>query len=229
MTETATGVAVTSSKDIWLGSCGSLLPGYEARLISNDGAEITELDKAGELYLKTPSMTAGYLHNEKANAQTFVHGGWLRTGDLAMFRKSPAGIEHMFIVDRIKDVIKVKASCYFGKFTTSADRPKGLQVVPADIEIRVLQCPGVKEVAVVGVDNDMAGELPAAFIVPLEANYDSEALKVLKENVRTHVQDHLEEHNWLKGGIFPVDEIPKSHSGKVLKKELKTALQKRSS
>jgi len=100
-------ISHTSPRDVWYGSCGSLLPGYEARLIAPDGSEIQEYDKPGELVVRSPTIVLGYLNNQKATEEAFLDG-WLRTGDEAVFRKSPNGTEHVFVVDRIKELIKVK-------------------------------------------------------------------------------------------------------------------------
>jgi acyl-CoA synthetase (AMP-forming)/AMP-acid ligase II len=106
LTETATVVCATAPSDIWLGSSGSLLPGVTARLVTVEGNEITGYDQPGELWVKAPSVTLGYLKNEKATQETFVEesdGRYMRTGDEAVIRKSPNGHEHVFIVDRIKE------------------------------------------------------------------------------------------------------------------------------
>jgi long-subunit acyl-CoA synthetase (AMP-forming) len=111
MTETATVVSSTSDHDIWFGSAGSLLPAMKAKIVDPEGKEITAYDTPGELLVQGPSVVLGYLHNEKANAETFVwheDGRWIRTGDEVVVKKSPAGNEHIFIVDRIKELIKVK-------------------------------------------------------------------------------------------------------------------------
>jgi long-subunit acyl-CoA synthetase (AMP-forming) len=97
----------TSPDDVWLGSSGSLLPGITCKLVAADGTEITAYDEPGELFVKGPSVVIGYLNNEKANQETF-QDGWLRTGDEVVIRKAPSGNEHVFIVDRIKELIKVK-------------------------------------------------------------------------------------------------------------------------
>ena len=93
--------------DMWLGSSGTLVPGFEARLVSPQGEEVTEHDKEGELWLKSPSIVIGYLKNETANKSTFERP-WLKTGDMAVFRRSPSGSDHLWIVDRLKELIKVK-------------------------------------------------------------------------------------------------------------------------
>jgi acyl-CoA synthetase (AMP-forming)/AMP-acid ligase II len=111
LTESATVVSSTSRADNWHGSSGSLLPGAEVRIVSADGKDIEEYDSPGELWVKAPSVVIGYLDNEKATKETFVedqHGRWLKTGDEGEMRVCPAsGNEHVWIVDRIKELIKV--------------------------------------------------------------------------------------------------------------------------
>lgn len=103
-------VCSTVPGDIVLGSCGYLLPGFEARLVSHDGKEITEYNTRGELVVRSLSVVPGYLNNEKASKETF-RDGWLHTGDEAEIRVSPkTNLEHIWIVDRIKELIKVKVS-----------------------------------------------------------------------------------------------------------------------
>lgn len=112
LTETCVVVSSSAAFDIWLGSSGSLIPGVEGRLVTLEGKEVTELDQRGELWVKSPSLVLGYLNNDKANRETFVLDGngdrWMRTGDEAIFKRAPSGHEHLFIVDRIKELIKVK-------------------------------------------------------------------------------------------------------------------------
>lgn len=107
LTETSTVVTMTAPDDIWFGSSGSILPGIECRIVDPEGNEITEYGKEGELIVKSPAVTLGYLNNEKATRETFSDG-WMRTGDVAVVKKSKKGHEHVFIVDRIKELIKVK-------------------------------------------------------------------------------------------------------------------------
>ena len=107
LTETCTVVSSSAFGDIYFGSSGSLLPSFQAKIFSADGAEITGYDQPGELVVKSPTVVLGYLNNPQANKETF-QDGWMRTGDEAVVRKSPQGNEHIFIVDRIKELIKVK-------------------------------------------------------------------------------------------------------------------------
>lgn len=112
LTETSPIVCNTSEDDVIFGSSGSLLPGVAVKLMSGDNTEITDYDTPGELLVQSPSVVLGYLNNEKANKETFVDehdgkGHWLRTGDEAVVRRSPGGNEHIYIQERIKELIKV--------------------------------------------------------------------------------------------------------------------------
>lgn len=109
LTETCTVVCSSHPDDIFLGSSGCLFPGFEARIMTPEGQEITAYDTPGELVVRSPSVVLGYLNNEKATKETF-EDGWMRTGDEAVVRVGPKGTEHIFIVDRIKELIKVKVS-----------------------------------------------------------------------------------------------------------------------
>ena len=194
----------TSIDDIFYGSCGSLISGVEARLVKADGTEVTGLDEPGELLVRSPSVVLGYLKNDKANRETFVDG-WLRTGDEAVIRRSDKGHEHVFIVDRIKELIKVK----------------GLQVAPAELEAHLLAHPAVADVAVIQVPDDAAGELPKAFVVKHRSIGLEENEMMLRRKIAKHVETHKARHKWLKGGIEFVDAIPKSPSGKILRRLLR--------
>lgn len=107
LTETSTVVSSTHPTDIFLGSSGSFIPGVEARIVTPEGKQITAYNTPGELVVRSPSVVLGYLNNEKATKETF-EDGWMRTGDEAIVTLSPKGIEHVTIVDRIKELIKVK-------------------------------------------------------------------------------------------------------------------------
>ena len=109
LTETSTVVCSSPNDDIWFGSSGSLLPRTEARIVTIEGNEITGYDQAGELLVRSPSVVLGYLNNDAANKETF-QDGWMRTGDEAVVKIGPKGTEHIWIVDRIKELIKVKVS-----------------------------------------------------------------------------------------------------------------------
>ncbi|KAL2221098.1 4-coumarate-CoA ligase [Thermoascus aurantiacus ATCC 26904] len=207
LTETTAVISHTSPRDVWYGSCGSLLPGYEARLIAPDGSEIQEYDKPGELVVRSPTIVLGYLNNKKATEEAFLDG-WLRTGDEAVFRKSPNGTEHVFVVDRIKELIKVK----------------GHQVAPAELEAHLLTHPAVADVAVIPVPDDASGEVPKAFVVkkpPSAGGYANTSDEELVKDIKAYVEKHKARYKSLKGGVEFIDVIPKSPSGKILRRLLR--------
>lgn len=80
----------------------------EARLVDPNGNEVEGLDSPGEVLIRAPNLFKGYLGNDQATKDSFDDKGWLRSGDIGMFKKSPSGTEHLFILDRIKEMIKVK-------------------------------------------------------------------------------------------------------------------------
>ncbi|KAF1999060.1 acetyl-CoA synthetase-like protein [Amniculicola lignicola CBS 123094] len=204
LTETCTVVCATSPDDVWFGSSGSILPGIECKIVSPEGKELTGYDQPGELLVKSPSVVIGYLKNEKANQETF-QDGYMRTGDEAVVRKSPAGHEHIFIVDRIKELIKVK----------------GHQVAPAELEAHLLTHPAVNDCAVIQVPDDAAGEVPKAFIVKSPSVGLEESDLMTARHIQKHVERHKARYKWITGGIEFIDVIPKSPSGKILRRFLR--------
>ncbi|OJD15233.1 hypothetical protein AJ78_04494 [Emergomyces pasteurianus Ep9510] len=202
LTETTAVATTTSSHDIFFGSSGSLLPLLEARLLSPNGDDIEQYDIPGELLLRGPTIVLGYLNNDAANKEAFLDG-WLRTGDEAVLKKSPKGEDHVFIVDRIKELIKVK----------------GFQVAPAELEAHLLTHPHVADTAVIAVADDAAGEVPKAYVV--KANNAPADDRILIRSIQKHVSDQKAHYKWLKGGVAFIDAIPKTASGKILRRHLR--------
>ncbi|KAJ9647375.1 uncharacterized protein PV06_00093 [Exophiala oligosperma] len=208
LTETCTVVCSTSPADVWFGSSGCLVPGYEAKILSIEGNEITGYNQRGELLVKSPSVVLGYLKNEKATKETFVdmpEGRFMRTGDEVEIRVSPKGNEHIWVVDRIKELIKVK----------------GLQVAPAELESCLLNHPAVADCAVIPVPDERAGEVPKAFVVKSQSVGLEESDAMVKRSIAKHVEKEKARHKWLAGGIEFIDVIPKSASGKILRRLLR--------
>lgn len=192
----------TDPSDVWFGSCGSLLPDIECKLVTIEGNEIAGYDQPGELWVKSPTVTLGYLNNAKATRETYIDG-WVRTGDEAVFRKNPkSGNEHLFITDRMKELIKVK----------------GLQVAPAELEAHLLTHPAVSDCVVIGVPSEREGEVPKAFVVKSQSVGIEDSEAGLKRAIAKHVESHKARHKWLKGGVEFVDVVPKSPSGKILRR-----------
>ncbi|KAL8894733.1 MAG: hypothetical protein Q9192_004087 [Flavoplaca navasiana] len=203
----------------------------QGKLAREDGTTVDSYGSSGELLLRSPSVMAGYLDDEAANRSTFDKEGWLRTGDVATFKKDESGTEHLFIVDRKKDIIKVKV-CVLTykprpkqrKKTTPSDTdlpPQGLQVAPAEIEQQLFIHPAIDEAAVISVADEDAGERPFAFIVRSHKNMVELDEKALKADINKHIEKTMSEPHWLRGNISFEAEIPKSHNGKALKFKLK--------
>ena len=109
----------------------------------------------------------------------------------------------MYIEDRKKELIKVK----------------GLQVAPAELENIIRGIPGVMDVAVIGIPNERAGEVPRAYVV--KKSEDLQELTIINS-----IAWQLSEHKHLAGGVKFVEAIPKSAAGKILRKDLRAAYQK---
>jgi acyl-CoA synthetase (AMP-forming)/AMP-acid ligase II len=184
-----------------LSSCGWTLPNAESKLIDvYSGAEIplpTEgLSDAGELCFRGPNVMAGYLGNDAATAATIDAEGFLHTGDLA--RVDASGC--IYIVDRLKELIKYK----------------GYQVPPAELEALLLAHPAIADAAVVGVtDADSGEEIPKAFVVTQPGAALSE------EDIIDFVAGKVAPYKRIRQVEF-IDTIPKSSTGKILRKVLRT-------
>ncbi|KAM0343792.1 hypothetical protein ACHAPU_008220 [Fusarium lateritium] len=204
MTETATVFIQSSEHDTQVGTTGSLLPAARAKIVDPSGQEITDYDTPGELLIQSPTVSLGYFNNPKATSETFFEddsGRWIRTGDEVLVRVSETGNEHFVVVDRVKELIK------------------GHQVAPAELEAHLLTHPAVSDCAVIQVPDARAGEVPKAFIVKsgnaAQTNVD------LVRDIQRYVEEHKARYKWLKGGVEFVDVIPKSPTGKILRRKLR--------
>mmetsp|Transcript_34689 Transcript_34689/g.107283 ORF Transcript_34689/g.107283 Transcript_34689/m.107283 type:complete len:579 (+) Transcript_34689:2448-4184(+) len=201
---TETSPVLTIDPGVASGSAGQLLPSTEAALMiadpaAPDGFRDAGVGEEGELWCRGPQVMPGYLNRPDATADTITRDGFIRTGDVA--RVDAGG--NFFIVDRVKELIKVK----------------GLQVAPAELEGLLLLHPAVADAGVVGEPDDRAGERPHAFVV-VKPDAEVEAVELtnfVAERVAAFKQI---------GALTFVDEIPKSASGKILRRVLKDRLAK---
>lgn len=111
-----------------LGSSGHLVPGSRAKIVDTKGKEITSYGISGEMLFQSPAVMLGYLNNEKATTEALIwddDGCWLRTGDECVIRRSARGHEHVFVVDRIKELIKVKVFIISDSKNDNSDRISG--------------------------------------------------------------------------------------------------------
>ncbi|TVY40260.1 4-coumarate--CoA ligase-like [Lachnellula subtilissima] len=177
---------------------GTAMPSTELKVVDSNDKEV-ETGEPGELLAKGPQITMGYLENEEATRESFTRDGFLRTGDEATIDKHGM----VSITDRIKEMIKVK----------------GIAVAPAELEDLLLGHPLIDDVAVVGISDPFAGERPKAFIVRKQVDIPQEEAKLVKELV-DYVSSRKARHKWIREVEF-VEIIPKSASGKILRKELR--------
>ncbi|KAL4869853.1 hypothetical protein BDV12DRAFT_208180 [Aspergillus spectabilis] len=205
LTETGVIATFTSAHDVWHGSSGSLIPRFQIRLVKADGSDAEGVNEPGEVHFNSPSVFAGYLGDDESNKHTFDEKGWLRSGDIGEFRMSPKGNAHLFILDRIKDLIKVK----------------GEQVTPRSIESTLLTHPAITDCAVIGIPDELCGERAKAYIVRSKTEMSDLDEEDLADHVDEYVQERLHESHWLHDRIVVVEALPKSESGKVLKRVLR--------
>jgi 4-coumarate--CoA ligase len=193
-------------------SVGRIAPGVEVRLIDNAGKDLVQpglkgSNQQGELLVRGDSIMKGYLKNDVANQDAFsidCGGRWLRTGDVASFYQN-----EIFIVDRKKEMIKYK----------------GFQVPPAELEALLLTHLLVEDVIVIGiVDCSQATELPRAYIVPRDRSIlttDETSRAAIADAIIKWTAENVSNHKKLRGGIVFVDSIPKSPSGKLLRRVIR--------
>ncbi|XP_076034360.1 uncharacterized protein LOC143021048 isoform X2 [Oratosquilla oratoria] len=198
MTEASPVTHLSPKKGLVIGSCGNVLPNTKAKIIDlSTGNTLGPNEGEGELCVHGPQVMKGYYHNEKATKDTIDEDGWLHTGDIAKMDED----KNVFIVDRLKELIKVK----------------GLQVAPAELEDILRRHPTVADVAVIGIPDERAGELPRAYVVA------SSNSSPCQDTLASYVADIVAPHKKLAGGVHFVDQIPKSPTGKILRRELKAA------
>ncbi|KAK6114135.1 AMP-binding enzyme family protein [Brugia pahangi] len=192
-----TPLNMPNDDDSYLGSCGKLLPGFEAMLIDEEsGAVQNEPWKCGELLLRSEAIMKGYLNDIEETKKVIDSNRWLHTGDIMYFDSN----NFYFVVDRKKDLIKVN----------------GMQVSPTELE-DILKCHKcVRDAAIVGIPDKDHGQIPKAFVVLMNdeiANFQS-------ADLIKYVNDRVAPYKQLRGGIQIVPELPKTPNGKLSRKDL---------
>ncbi len=181
-----------------IGSVGRLLPNQTAKYMSPSETEVPA-GEIGELWIKGPNIFQGYHNNPAGTANALTEDGYFKTGDVGY--QDTEG--NFYITDRVKELIKYK----------------GFQVPPAELEGLLASHPKINDVAVIGIyKNDEATEVPRAYVVPAPG---VEGGKKTEEDIKTWLQAKVAHHKRLRGGVRFVDEIPKSASGKILRRVLK--------
>lgn len=181
-------------------STGRLLPGFLSKVVDVETQETLEAGQTGEICYMGDQVMLGYWNNPEATRQTIDYDGWLHTGDIGYFDDK----ERLHVVDRVKELIKYK----------------GYQVSPSEIETILLSHHDIKDAAVTAKPDERCGEVPVAFVVKVAG------AKITAQEVQEFIKQKLSQQKWLHGGVQFVDAIPKSPSGKILRRELKAMTSK---
>jgi len=198
MTEASpvTHLSPTRNAPMRPGSAGRIVPNTQVRIVGVDsGAEVPQ-GQEGELWIRGPQIMKGYLGRPEDTAACIDAEGWYHTGDVGY--ADPEG--YFYIVDRTKELIKYK----------------GMQVAPAELEALLLTHPAVLDVAVVRKADEEAGEVPKAYVV---LKPDDASRATGGEAIMGWVAQRVAPHKRVRHVEF-IDQIPKSASGKILRRVL---------
>lgn len=170
---------------------GPSVPNTECRLVDAENGHDVAPGERGELWARGPQVMKGYFNKPEATAACLTSDGWFKTGDVAIEQDG-----WFRIVDRVKELIKYK----------------GLQVAPAELEAVLLDHPLIADAAVIPVPDADAGEIPKAYVVR-RGEIDA-------EQVMAYVAERVSPYKKVRRVEF-VDAIPKSPSGKILRRLLR--------
>lgn len=181
------------------GSIGNIIEGSAVKVIDETGKALGP-NQQGELCFKGNQVMIGYIDNEEATRNTIDEDGWLHTGDVGYYDED----FQFYVVDRIKELIKWK----------------GYQVPPAELEGVLLTNHKIRDAAVIGIPDEVAGELPLAFVVKSDE-------KLTENEVINFVANNASPAKRLHGGVIFIDQIPRSASGKILRRELRDLMKQK--
>lgn len=197
LTETSPIVAISVPWAHKFGSVGKIIPKMQARIVADDGRDLGA-NEDGELWLKGPNVMKGYYRREDLTAEVMTPDGWFKTGDIA--RLDEEGF--LFITGRKKDMIIMA----------------GEKLFPREIEDVLKQHPAVLHAAAIGVKDAQRGEAPVAF-VQLKPDLEEQE-KPSASDLRAFVREKIAPYKTPREVYF-IEEMPRSGTGKILKRELK--------
>ncbi|RDY14065.1 hypothetical protein CR513_00913, partial [Mucuna pruriens] len=180
------------------GSCGTVVRNAELKVVDPETGRSLGYNQPGEICIRGQQIMKGYLNDDQATASTIDAEGWLHTGDVGYVDDD----DEIFIVDRVKELIKYK----------------GFQVPPAELEGLLVSHPSIADAAVVPQKDVAAGEVPVAFVV--RSNGFDLTEEAVKEFIAKQVVFYKRLHK-----VYFVHAIPKSPSGKILRKDLRAKLE----
>ncbi|KAJ5974292.1 amp dependent CoA ligase [Penicillium waksmanii] len=188
------------------GCVGKLFAGVEARLVDPKTNKDVPIGEEGELWVRGPVVMMGYVSDREATSQTFSEG-WIRTGDILKIDEN----QNFWVTDRLKEMIKYK----------------GFQIAPSELEDMLLRHPDVIDAAVCAVyDDSQATEVPLAYVSLSPATVGllgSEKQKAL-DAIRIWMDSQLAGYKKLRGGVHHLQELPKTPTGKILRRLLPAKL-----
>ncbi|XP_037944665.1 luciferin 4-monooxygenase-like [Teleopsis dalmanni] len=175
-------------------SAGKLLPGYSVKVVNEDGKELG-IGEVGEFLIQNSTDWHGYLHNEAETAGMLDKQGWFHTGDLGYFDEDA----YLYIVDRKKDVMKYR----------------GVDYRPSEIEGCIAELSDVVESCVFSSYDAVDMDRATAAVIVKNGSQLSEL------DIREHVAKRLQERMHLHGGVYIVDSLPKTTTGKNVRRKAK--------
>lgn len=184
--------------DVKPGACGTVVRNAEMKIVDPENDSSLPRNQPGEICIRGDQIMKGYLNNPEATRETIDKEGWLHTGDIGFIDDD----DELFIVDRLKELIKYK----------------GFQVAPAELEAIILSHPQISDVAVVPMLDEAAGEVPVAFVVRSNGSIDT-----TEDDIKKFVSKQVVFYKRINR-VFFIDAIPKSPSGKILRKDLRAKL-----
>lgn len=200
MSELSPIATMNSDFNIKPSSVGPLVPSTYGKVVDEKGMSLGP-NQDGELCIKGPQVMMGYLDDPDKTAECLSTSGWLRTGDVAHYDEDG----FFYITDRIKELIKVR----------------GYPVAPAELEALLLTHDWINDAAVIQIPDPESGELTRAYVVLKDPEKQSDETKT---QIYHWVKERVAPYKRLDGGIVFTDTIPKSASGKILRRLLRDSL-----
>ena len=190
---------IESDFNLRAGSIGNLCSDTMGKVVDVVTGDSLGPNRQGELMIKGPQVMIGYYNDTTKTKECLSSDGWLQTGDMAEYDRDG----FFYITDRIKELIKVR----------------GYQVAPTEFEALLLTHPDIIDAAVIPVQDDGSGELPRAYYITLNKNQDSE--KITAVDIKEWDKENVAPYKRLEGGVELIEQVPKSASGKILRRLLR--------
>ncbi|KAL5549097.1 hypothetical protein UlMin_004328 [Ulmus minor] len=179
------------------GACGTCIRNAEMKIVDPQTGISLPKNQSGEICVRGDQLMKGYLNDDEATKETIDKEGWLHSGDIGYIDDD----DEIFIVDRLKELIKYK----------------GFQVAPAELEAILIAHPKISDAAVIPMKDEAAGEVPVAFVVK------SNGSVITEEDIKQYIAKQVVYYKRITR-VFFVDKIPKSPSGKILRKDFRARL-----